>query len=61
MLPRKATFALKSLVTHYKKEVLVKKENFYEIHIKRYLYMTEALLMFNLGFWVKLQYIFHLL
>ena len=61
MLPRKATFALKSLVSPYEKEVLVKKENFYEIYIKRYLYMTEALLMFNLGFWVKLQYIFHLL
>ena len=50
MLPRKATFASKSLVSPYEKEVLVKKENFYEIHIKRYLYMTEALLMFNLGF-----------
>ena len=49
MLPRKATFAIKSLVSPYEKEVLVKKENFYEIYIKRYLYMTEALLMINLG------------
>ena len=30
MLPRKATFALKSLVSPYEKEVLVKKENLYQ-------------------------------